>query len=49
MEPDNNANERLYGKPLTATYIARGTDVPLTEAGKALVTTLDSKLAKHSN
>ena len=49
VEPDNNANERLYGKPLTATYIARGTDVPPTEAGKALVTTLDSKLAKHSN
>jgi len=49
VEPDNNANERLYGKPLTATYIARGTDVPPTEAGKAIVTTLDSKLAKHSN
>jgi len=49
VEPDNNANQRLYGKPLTATYIARGTDVPPTEAGKAIVTTLDSKLAKHSN
>jgi SH3 domain-containing YSC84-like protein 1 len=48
VEPDNNANERLYGKPLTATYIARGTDVQPTEAGKALVTTLDSKLATHS-
>jgi len=49
VSPDNDANQRLYGKPLTATYIARGTDVPPTEAGKALVTTLDSKLAKHSN
>lgn len=49
VAPDNDANYRLYGKTFTATYIARGTDVPPTEAGKSLVTTLDSKLAKHGN
>ena len=49
VSPDDEANHRLYGKAYTATYIARGTDVPPTDAGKALVATLNSKLAKHSN
>lgn len=47
LAPDNNANNRLYGKTYTATYVARGTDVPPTEEGKALVTVLDSKIAKQ--
>ena len=49
VEPDNDANYRLYEKTLTATDIVRGTDVkPSTEA-KSLVTVLDSKILKHNN
>jgi len=49
VQPDNNANARLYGKTFTATYIARGTDVQPSEEGKSIVTVLDSKIAKRSN
>ena len=49
VEPDNDANYRLYGKTVTATNIVRGTDVKPTPEGKALVTVLDSKITKHSN
>jgi SH3 domain-containing YSC84-like protein 1 len=44
VEPDNDANHRLYGKTLTASDIVRGTNVKPTADGKALVTLLDSKL-----
>jgi lipid-binding SYLF domain-containing protein len=47
VEPDNDANHRLYGKTLTATDIVRGTDVKPTTEGEALVTALNSKLAAH--
>jgi lipid-binding SYLF domain-containing protein len=47
VEPDNDANYRLYGKTVTATSIVRGTDVKPSADGKALVTMLDSKLTKH--
>jgi SH3 domain-containing YSC84-like protein 1 len=47
LEPDNDANHRLYGKTLTASDIVRGTDVKPTADGKALVTMLDSKLTMH--
>jgi lipid-binding SYLF domain-containing protein len=47
VEPDNDANHRLYGKTLTAGDIVRGTDVKPTADGKALVTMLDSKLTTH--
>ena len=47
VEPDNDANYRLYGKTVTATTIVRGTDVKPSADGKALVTMLDSKLTKH--
>jgi lipid-binding SYLF domain-containing protein len=46
VEPDNDANHRLYGKTLTATDIVRGTGVKPTTEGQSLVTVLDSKLAK---
>ena len=49
VEPDNDANYRLYGKTLTATNIVRETGVQPTTEGKSLVAVLDSKLAKHSN
>ena len=48
VEPDNDANYRLYGKTLTATDIVRGTGVKPSTDGQALVTMLDSKLTKHS-
>jgi SH3 domain-containing YSC84-like protein 1 len=47
VEPDNDANYRLYGRTLTASDIVRGTDVKPTADGKALVTMLDSKLTMH--
>jgi lipid-binding SYLF domain-containing protein len=47
VEPDNDANYRLYGKTLTGTDIVRGTDVKPSGDGQALVTMLDSKLTTH--
>jgi lipid-binding SYLF domain-containing protein len=49
VEPDNDANHRLYGKTLTATNIVREKGVQPTTEGKSLVEVLNSKLAKHSN
>ena len=49
VEPDNDANHRLYGKTLTATDIVRGTGVKPTAEGQSLVAVLDSKITKHSN
>ena len=49
VEPDNDANYRLYGKTLTATDIVRGTNVKPPADGQALVAALDRKLAKHGN
>src|SRR5882762_5953148 len=49
VEPDNDANHRMYGKTLTATNIVRETGVQPTTEGKSLVAVLDSKLTKHSN
>jgi lipid-binding SYLF domain-containing protein len=46
VEPDNDANYRLYGKTLTATNIVRGTDVKPSTEGQSLVTMLDSKLPR---
>jgi len=48
VEPDNDANYRLYGKTLRATDIVRGADITPSADGQALVTLLDSKLTKHS-
>jgi SH3 domain-containing YSC84-like protein 1 len=47
VEPDNDANFRLYGKTLTATDIVRGNNVKPPTDGQALVAALDSKLARH--
>src|SRR5277367_520957 len=49
VEQDDDANQRLYGKTLTATDIVRGTSVKPSAEGKALITVLNSKIAKHSN
>jgi SH3 domain-containing YSC84-like protein 1 len=47
VEPDNDANQRLYGKALTATDIVRGTDIMPSTQGQALVTVLNGKLPTH--
>jgi lipid-binding SYLF domain-containing protein len=49
VEPDNDANYRLYGKTLTATAIVRGSDVKPSAQGMSLVTVLDSKISKHGD
>jgi lipid-binding SYLF domain-containing protein len=43
VEPDNDANYRLYGKTLTATEIARGTSVKPSGEGQSLVTVLNNR------
>jgi lipid-binding SYLF domain-containing protein len=48
LEPDDDANTRLYGKKLTATEIVRGTGVKPTAGGEPLVALLNSKVTKHS-
>jgi len=49
VEPDNDANYRLYEKTLTATDIVRGSDVRPSGEGKSLVAVLNSKATKGSN
>ena len=46
VEPDNDANHRLYGKTLTATGIVRGGEVKAEGEGQSLVAVLDSKAKK---
>jgi len=43
VEPDNDANYRLYVKTVTATDIVRGTDVKPSGEGQSLVAVLNSK------
>jgi len=46
VEPDNDANHRLYDKTLTATHIVRGGEVKPEGEGQSLVAVLDSKVKK---
>lgn len=46
LDPDNDANERLYGKQYSARNIVTG-QVKATSAGQELVTLLDSKAPRH--
>jgi lipid-binding SYLF domain-containing protein len=48
LEPDNDANQRLYGKPVTPSQIISGNAVQATTAGQGLVSLLDSKLTASS-
>jgi lipid-binding SYLF domain-containing protein len=48
VEPDNDANYRLYNQTVTATDIVRGNGVKPTGDAQSLVAALDSKLAKSS-
>jgi len=47
IEPDNDANNRLYGRSVTASDIVRRTDVRPTNGGEGLVALLDNKITKH--
>lgn len=47
VEPDNDANYRLYDKRLVPSDIVRSTAVKPTPGGESLVTLLDGKIAKH--
>ena len=46
LEPDADANQRLYGKPVSAKEVVSG-GVKATTAGQSLVSLLDSKAGKH--
>ena len=46
VEPDNDANYRLYSKTLTATDIVRANSVKPSTEGQSLVSVLDKKIAK---
>jgi SH3 domain-containing YSC84-like protein 1 len=48
LQPDNEANERLYGKPVTVDEILMKRSVAVNDAGKPLVALLNSKTTKPS-
>jgi lipid-binding SYLF domain-containing protein len=45
---DHSANQRLYGKVVSAQDIVRGNAVQPTSAGQAFASLLDSKVGRHS-
>jgi SH3 domain-containing YSC84-like protein 1 len=47
LDPDSDANQRLYGKEVSAKEIVSGTAVKATPAGQSLVSLLNGKVAKH--
>jgi|SRR6516225_3751692 len=48
LEPDSDANKRLYGKDVSARQIITGKDVQATAAGAGFTTELNSKGPKHA-
>ena len=46
LDPDSDANQRLYGKPMSAREIVTGTGVKPTPAGQHLVSLLNSEAGK---
>jgi lipid-binding SYLF domain-containing protein len=46
LRPDNNANEKLYGKKVTATEIVRQGAVPVPPSAQKLVSLLNKKSPK---
>src|SRR5271167_4147299 len=46
LDPDTDANQRLYGKPVSAREIVTGKEVKATPAGQSLVSLLNSKAGK---
>jgi lipid-binding SYLF domain-containing protein len=49
LDPDDEANTRLYGKSITAQEIVRGSAVQPPSGGTPMVTLLNAKVVKHSN
>lgn len=47
LEPDNDANQRLYGKSISAQEIVQANAVPTPSAAQEMVSLLDSKYAKN--
>ena len=47
LNPDSDANQRLYGKSVSASEIVRTGDIKATPAGEAFASLLDSKGPKH--
>jgi lipid-binding SYLF domain-containing protein len=47
IEPDDDANKDLYDKPMSPRDIMLGSAVQVPPAAKPLISTLDSKVAKH--
>ena len=47
LEPDNDANQRLYGRSITPQEIVQANAVPTPMAAQGMVTLLDSKYAKN--
>jgi lipid-binding SYLF domain-containing protein len=47
LDPDGDANKRIYGENVSARQIVTGTSVKTTPAGDALVSLLDSKAGKR--
>ena len=48
LEPDNDANQRLYDRAVSPREIISGNAVQVTTAGQSFVSLLDSTLATHS-
>jgi lipid-binding SYLF domain-containing protein len=49
LEPDNQANQNLYGKAVTAREIVTESGVTLTSGGQSLLSLLNSKASKSAN
>lgn len=47
LEPDNDANQRLYGRSIAPQEIVQANAVPTPVAARGMVTLLDSKYAKN--
>ena len=47
LDPDGDANQRLYGKAVSAREIVTGNAVKATPGGQSLVSLLNSKAARH--
>ena len=48
MSPDSDANERLYGKAISAREIVIGNAAKLTPGGQSLVSLLNTQIPKHA-
>jgi SH3 domain-containing YSC84-like protein 1 len=47
LEPDDAANQRLYGKSMSAQEIVQGNGVPTPSGAQGMVSLLDSRYAKY--